>query len=490
MYSSFSGNKPQKSGAPPSAASLKNYQFDFGVGTGFSNQGTSRPLRDQKSPSPAPPPSRTPSSSTPPATRASTKSSWIHQPSTGQSGQGSSLSNPTSMVGDIFGKSWASTTSSGASGIGISKSDPSLFGDLVGSAFGQAKGTGGSNVPLKNAPPRSSYAMGNLADSLPRTTPDVAANSGKPSGRGSGDNRGGYHPSAASNFGGMMGTTGGGQPMKSSTSATAGVKKDPFESLMDFGRAKSANTSPIPNTSSVPIDLNKGDYTSMKFQDASRDKVRNGDPQFDDFGMPPPVQDLPSKQPPAAQPVSCVDPLDVLFSSSVSSHAAAPAEGAESQPFMADDWDLGAEFGDHDSGATTTELEGLPPPPAGVTSSIAKTKGLENQKQGQFADAIKWLSWAIVLLEKSGDTSATIEVLVCRASCYKEVGEYKKAVADCSRVLDHDNTNIAVLLQRALLYESTEKYKLGAEDLRAVLRIDPGNRLAKSTIHRLSQMAG
>jgi len=46
-----------------------------------------------------------------------------------------------------------------------------------------------------------------------------------------------------------------------------------------------------------------------------------------------------------------------------------------------------------------------------------------------------------------------------------------------------------VLLQRALLYESTEKYRLGADDLRTVLKIDPSNRLAKSTIHRLNKMA-
>lgn len=49
--------------------------------------------------------------------------------------------------------------------------------------------------------------------------------------------------------------------------------------------------------------------------------------------------------------------------------------------------------------------------------------------------------------------------------------------------------NVSVLLQRALLYESSEKYKLGADDLRTVLKIDPSNRLARSTIHRLAKMA-
>lgn len=58
------------------------------------------------------------------------------------------------------------------------------------------------------------------------------------------------------------------------------------------------------------------------------------------------------------------------------------------------------------------------------------------------------------------------------------------------QVLEHDSKNVSVLVQRALLYESMEKYKLGAEDLRTVMKLDPGNRVARSTIHRLTKMAG
>ena len=57
------------------------------------------------------------------------------------------------------------------------------------------------------------------------------------------------------------------------------------------------------------------------------------------------------------------------------------------------------------------------------------------------------------------------------------------------QVLAHDGENVAVLVQRALLYESMEKYKLGAEDLRTVMKLDPGNRVARSTIHCLIKMA-
>ncbi|KAE9601471.1 putative tetratricopeptide-like helical domain-containing protein [Lupinus albus] len=195
-----------------------------------------------------------------------------------------------------------------------------------------------------------------------------------------------------------------------------------------------------------------------------------------------------SNQSPPVQPYGGGDPMDMLFSASAAS--AGGASGGKPASEM-DDWGLESDFGggSHDGGGSTMELEGLPPPPAGISGSTAKGKGMDSYKQGQFADAIKWLSWAVILLEKGGDSAATFEALSSRASCYKEVGEYKKAVADCTKVLENDKANVSVLVQRALLYESMEKYKLGAEDLRTVLKIDPSNRIAKSTVHRLAKMA-
>ncbi|CAL5394490.1 unnamed protein product [Camellia sinensis] len=91
-------------------------------------------------------------------------------------------------------------------------------------------------------------------------------------------------------------------------------------------------------------------------------------------------------------------------------------EGLGSQQFAgADDWGMDLEFGEGNEMGGTTELEGLPPPPAGVLAS--------------------WLSWAVILHEKAGNDAATMEVLSSRASCYKEIGEYKKAVADCTKMI-------------------------------------------------------
>ncbi|CAA6654332.1 unnamed protein product [Spirodela intermedia] len=325
------------------------------------------------------------------------------------------------------------------------------------------QGGNSSKVPLKATAPKNSYSMGSMSDSLPKTTTAGAYNSGNSNSRGSADNMGSYYPKTGSNVGSTIGNSWGARPMKSSGAAPS-AKQDPFGSLVDFGSKPSSSPSPAVGSSFASKKTDAGNFSFGGFQDANPQKTAGMDATLDGFGMPS-FQDLPSKNSPQ-QPKVDADPLDALFSSIGSSGtaaAAASAEGAGSQPLETNDWDLGAEFG----------AEGLPPPPAGVSSSIAKSKGSESYKQGQFADGIKWLSWAVLLLDKSGDTSAIMEVLTCRASCYKEVGEYKKAIADCSKILEHDSRNVAALVQRALLYESIEKYKLGAEDLRAVLKIDP-----------------
>ncbi|XP_010524552.1 PREDICTED: uncharacterized transmembrane protein DDB_G0289901 [Tarenaya hassleriana] len=490
-----------------SSGSMNSFNFDLGLG---SNQG--RSLKDQKS---QPSPYSSSNSHPRPAWQPG-KPSWTHQPAPKQATARSEIgSGPSSMVGDIFGKTWGSSSGSG-SGIGIVNKDPTLFGDLVTSAIGQGKSTG--NVPLKNATPtsapgsnKSSYSMGNLADSLPKS-----GNSGR-----TGANWGYGNSSGGSNFGVNANNSSktpnlGGPTMKNMAGSNVsglGLRSngDPFGSLVDFGSKPSGNIGSGAKTTKANVQSDGfGDFQSSsqsgafnangngfaassektdsfgEFQNAPKSSSTSAfpsggfssnansfnDPNID-FGMP--KSGFPSQ----AQS-SSDDPLG-MFSSST---AAAPAT---SQP---DDWGFeGFDNAADSGGGSTTELDGLPPPPAGVSATSAKSKGIDNQKQGQYADAIKWLSWAVILMEKAGDQAGTAEVLSIRASCYKEVGEYKKAVADCTKVLEQDEKNASVLVQRALLYESMEKYKLGAEDLRMVLKIDPGNRVARSTIHRLTKMA-
>ncbi|KAL1223690.1 Ethylene-responsive transcription factor RAP2-3 [Cardamine amara subsp. amara] len=113
-----------------SSGSTNSFDFDLGLG---SSQG--RPLNGQKSQTS----SYSSSNSQPRPAWQPGKPSWTHQPAPKQTTIRSELgSGPTSMVGDIHGKTWGSASGSG-SGIGIVNKDPSLFGDLVGSAIGQGK---------------------------------------------------------------------------------------------------------------------------------------------------------------------------------------------------------------------------------------------------------------------------------------------------------------------------------------------------------------
>ncbi|KAK4338899.1 hypothetical protein RND71_040361 [Anisodus tanguticus] len=513
-----------------SSSSINRFDFDLGL-----NSGRSRSLNDQKNKTS----SYTYSSSTQSKpnsgsswTQPNNKSTWTHQPI-------GSLSGPDSMAGDIFGKSWGSSapssTSNVASTIGIANKNPNLFGDLVSSALGGNKSN--TNVPLKNAAPTanksaSAFSMGGMADNLPKSGNSVktggswgsAGNSG--SSNASGYNANSYSGSVNLSGGNSKSPNLGGTSLKnmagSGVGGGMGVNKDPFGSLVDFSSKPRSNM----KSGSKETKMNSsGDDVFGDFQNATKSGGSGfpSDPfptsnvnastgsnsggaysKVDDFGFTN-TQSQPSatqssgvgdfgftntQSQPTATQSSGVDDFDLLFSSTTASSGGA-AGGSENQQFTGgDDWGFESEFVGANDSSGTTELEGIPPPPSGVSASAAKNKGMDNHKQGQYADAIKWLSWAVILLEKAGDEAGVTEVLSSRASCYKEVGEYKKAVADCTKVLEQDSRNVSVLVQRALLYESMEKYKLGAEDLRTVMKIDPGNRVARSTVHRLTKMAG
>ncbi|TVU47120.1 hypothetical protein EJB05_06703 [Eragrostis curvula] len=484
----YSGDRSSSS-SRPTTTSFDSFQFDFGINA--SRSGGSRPLRDQR------PGAATGASQRPGATPAwthqpasSAKPAWTHQPSLAAAKAPAPGSGPTSMVGDIFGKSWSSAAPS--SGIGIPQANnPGLFSDLLGSALG-GNSRAQSNAPLRSAAPQaskptganpnagaSSFSMGGMASTLPKTT---AAPMGS----------GGYGV--------------GGRPMKPAGMASAaaaqpmGQKKDPFGSIDPFA-AKPGSMNAAKQGSSAKPDQGFGAFQGVSSSsDSGFGSFQSVDAGFGGFQSsstakpssftPPPA---PAPAPAAAAVNSGADPLDTLFASTTAAPTGAAASNGGGGGDMfgeMDGWvDVEADFGGGDSGATTTELEGLPPPPSGLTVSGAKAKGMESYKGGQYADAIKWLSWAVVLIEKSGKSADIVEVLSSRASSYKEVGEYKKAIADCTKVLEKDKENVSVLVQRALLYESTEKYRLGAEDLRLVLKIDPANRLARSTIHRLNKLA-
>lgn len=82
----------------------------------------------------------------------------------------------------------------------------------------------------------------------------------------------------------------------------------------------------------------------------------------------------------------------------------------------------------------TAELEGLNPPPGGLTAEVASKKGKVLYKEGQYPNAIMWLSWAEELIGKDKNDALLVQIITCRFACFKQIGEYKKALMDCTKV--------------------------------------------------------
>ncbi|MCO5598277.1 hypothetical protein L7F22_052369 [Adiantum nelumboides] len=536
--------------AQRAAGSFNNHEFDFGLGSAFARSSASGSLNGQrqqnaavkspyggaggvaaqKPPSSSSSPSWTWSSSSAPSssTSSSSAAAWSWQ---GSSASTALHAPPRSMVGDITGKTWGAmdNISKGKSGLvgGLSRgASPDLFGDLLGASHSNAspqqqasqaqKASTFSNleaiaaslpkgVPMKNMKvfkPYQTDGMGDFvsADSAQKTPTEDAGwsafeslSSSKRSSASSDPAKMPQRPSQNSSSNDPFGDFQSVSSAKVSSFPATNTSTDPFaassyvaksssSSSDDFFNFTSAATAkaPAPKKADTSSFYNSIDVDPFAFLGSS--KVSASQPINTQTVGSDPFECVMGKVASTSSQTKQVDPvLEALWGPSDSQPGVATQSSSNG-------WGMETNFGASDYTETTTELDGLPPPPPGVSGGLSREKGLEYYKQGQFADAIKWLSWAEMLLHQNGETSHMIEVLTCRSSCLKEAGEYKKAVTDCSKVIELDNGNTAILLQRALLYESMEKYKLGIADLKEVLKREPQNRVANNTLARLKKM--
>ncbi|KAL0393291.1 UNVERIFIED_CONTAM: hypothetical protein Sradi_2551900 [Sesamum radiatum] len=461
--------------------SINAFDFDLGLGSGRAK--SMNDLRNPTSSYTSTTYTYTSSQHKPNTTSSWTyqpnKPVWTHQPaSSAQSGWAGSSSGPTSMVGDIFGKSWDSSFRSGssASSIGILNSNnPNLFADLLSTGTGQKKNS--NNVPLKNAAPAGSqntFSMRNVANSLPKT-----GYSGRNSGM-LGSNAG--NSSGNVNLGGNYSKSPnlGGPSMKSMAGSGVGgggigSSKDPFGSLVDFGSkppsgmnsaSKDSDKSGLGNNSftgsqSTASKASGSSLSSGGFSGSINDPLGSTSKPSGSslssgsvneplrvFGFP---NNLSENQSQPSKQTSGVNDFDALFSST-------SGGGTTSQQFSeGGDWGMNSEFGGGNDTGGTTELEGLPPHLPVLLLLLRRIR-----------------VWII---------TSRASLLMLSNGCLGPLFFLRRLV------LQHDGKNVAVLVQRALLYESMEKYKLGTEDLRTVMNLDPGNSVARSTIHRLKKMA-
>lgn len=77
------------------------------------------------------------------------------------------------------------------------------------------------------------------------------------------------------------------------------------------------------------------------------------------------------------------------------------------------------------------------------------------------------------------------DILANRAACFVQLYEPTKVRADCDAALKLVPNHSKALLRRGQALESLEKYKLALEDFEAVLKTDPGSKMAVQAAVRL-----
>ncbi|XP_024374280.1 uncharacterized protein [Physcomitrium patens] len=369
----------------------------------------------------------------------------------------SSFTNQTGSQGikggaDVSGNGWGLSTASKLASAGIPGYKPSskedVFGDLLGGALG-----GKSSAPLKQQQQQQNVAAGNGGSGMGRmgaAMPEVTM-----------------------------------APARETKGAAA--KPAPFSYTAMFKSPSSFK----PKAAATPMaEVRGGD----PFADISFSKPEGIAPSSDPFAFMGKQQSAPprgahSASVPRSDPFGSSgggEQLDSLFGIGSSSSA---SKAAQAHDGWGDVFGAAAEVQSFENEAATTELEGVGGAPVGVTGNSALEKGTCFYKEGQFPNAIKWFSWAVEVLEKEkGSKGAIVEVLTKRMSCFKEIGEMKKAIADCTKACELEPGSVELLMQRAHLYESCEKIKLGIADLREVMKIQPGHRVASQTLARLQKM--
>jgi len=121
-------------------------------------------------------------------------------------------------------------------------------------------------------------------------------------------------------------------------------------------------------------------------------------------------------------------------------------------------------------------------------AELEKEEGNECFKVGKIDDAIKHYTRALSLCgDSEKDKKTKSDIYNNRATCYVQLYEPQKVVADCNEALSFAPGNIKALLRRGFAYESLDKMRMALEDFQAVLVIDPTVSQAHQAVHRIKQ---
>ena len=119
--------------------------------------------------------------------------------------------------------------------------------------------------------------------------------------------------------------------------------------------------------------------------------------------------------------------------------------------------------------------------------AACKEAGNARFRRGEYAEAIALYSKGIGMC---GPGTGELPVLLLnRAECHRQSGDYRRVVEDCTRALELDATSVKARLRRALALEASEKFNAALADFKGVIGLDPNNRLASEGMRRMHAAA-
>lgn len=116
-------------------------------------------------------------------------------------------------------------------------------------------------------------------------------------------------------------------------------------------------------------------------------------------------------------------------------------------------------------------------------SMAFKEEGNAYFKSGSMEKAIVSYTKAIEALPAADHVEGSV-FYSNRAACYKNLGDYKSVVADCTSALQINATNWKAQMRRGFAYEALEKYELALDDLR---KCGPWSAEARRSASRLTR---
>jgi len=117
-------------------------------------------------------------------------------------------------------------------------------------------------------------------------------------------------------------------------------------------------------------------------------------------------------------------------------------------------------------------------------SQIAKQEGNLAFKEGRFEEALAQYSKALELTTMPSEKSVLHSN---RAACFAQHQNWSEGLKECNKALEYDPKNVKALLRRGLAYEGLERWQLATDDMKQVLTIEPGAKLASEALVRLDR---